>query len=475
VTTEVPGAIERAAGLLAPLGAAVRAGRVSAEELVRESLGRIEAAADLGAVVAIREESIADARAIDARVARGEDPGPLAGLPLLVKDLEDVAGMRTTFGSLLYADAPPAERDGLIPGRLRAAGAVVVGKTNTPEFAYEGYTDNRVFGPTVNPWRRDISPGGSSGGSGAALAAGLAPIATASDGGGSIRIPASLCGLVGIKPTNGVVGRRPIPQWSDLSTDGPLGQTVADLRLLLSLEAGPVAGDPSTQVAWRLAPSAMPRRILAAPRPGVDEPLGADTAELFEAVLRGVEAELGQPVERLEARAVFPSGYDPSDWFVLAAVEQFHALGAERLDRERDRLDPAFAHWMDLARRIGIERYLGARRRRFDHILEIDELLGDDAVLLTPSLTVAGWSPSGVLPGRTEPGLPSSVFNSEPFNITGSPAMSVPAGLHANGVPFGLQVAGPRFREELVFGFAEAWERARPWPLVAPGYEPFWV
>jgi Asp-tRNA(Asn)/Glu-tRNA(Gln) amidotransferase A subunit family amidase len=120
----------------------------------------------------------------------------------------------------------------------------VVGKTNTPELAFEGYTDNRIFGATRNPWALDFSPGGSSGGSAAALAAGLAPIATATDGGGSIRIPAALCGLAGIKPTNGVIGRRPIPDWIDLSTDGPLAVTVADLALLLQLEAGPVDGDP---------------------------------------------------------------------------------------------------------------------------------------------------------------------------------------------------------------------------------------
>lgn len=467
--------IDREQGLLAPLGAAVRSRRLSAEELVRESLRRIDAAADLGAVVALRDGAIEDARAIDARVARGEDPGTLAGLPLLVKDMEDVAGMRTTFGSLLYADTPPAEHDGLVPRRLRAAGAVVVGKTNTPEFAFEGYTDNRVYGPTLNPWRRDVSPGGSSGGSGAALAAGLAPIATASDGGGSIRIPAALCGLVGIKPTNGVVGREPISHWSDLSTDGPLGQTVADLRLVLELEAGPVRGDPIAQETWRRRPSVKPRRILAAERPGTVEPVADSTRELFDEAVAAVGAELGLAVERIGPASVFPSGYDPTDWFVLAAVEQLHTLGAERLERERSRLDPAFAHWMDAARRHGIEDYVRARRRRYDHVRELDELLGDDAVLLTPTLTVEGWSPAGVRPGRTEPGLPSSVFNSEPFNITGNPAMSIPAGQHPGGVPFGLQVVGPRYREELVFGFAEAWELARPWPLVAPGYEPFWL
>ncbi len=186
-----------------------------------------------------------DARAMDERIAAGEDPGALAGLPLLVKDMEDVAGMPSTFGSLTFADAPPAAVDGLVPRRLRAAGAIVVGKTNQPEFAFAGFTTNALYGTTTNPWGTDWSPGGSSGGSGAALAAGMAAIATATDGGGSIRIPAAFCGLAGLKPTNGVIGRDPIPDWIDLSTFGPLATSIADVRLLLSLEAGPVPGDPS--------------------------------------------------------------------------------------------------------------------------------------------------------------------------------------------------------------------------------------
>src|SRR5581483_1235429 len=186
-----------------------------------EALQRIERHNPaLNAVVSLRaEEARDDARALDERIARGEDPGPLAGV------------------SLLFADAPPATRDGLIPRRLRAAGAIPVGKTNLPEFAFAGFTDNRLFGPTRNPWNVEWSAGGSSGGSAAALAAGMVPVATATDGGGSIRIPSALCGLVGLKPTNGVIGREPIPDWIDLSTFGPIASTVADVRLLLEVES----------------------------------------------------------------------------------------------------------------------------------------------------------------------------------------------------------------------------------------------
>ena len=252
-------------GSLAGLADDVRAGRITAVELVQRSLRRIEAARDLNAVVLVRaEEALAEAEAVDRAAERQEPLGPLAGIPLLVKDIEDVAGLPTTFGSLLHRDDPPAGTDGIVPRRLRAAGAVVVGKTNVPEFAFEGYTSNRVFGATRNPWNPAWSPGGSSGGSAAAVAAGLAPIATATDGGGSIRIPAAACGLAGIKPTNGVVGRDPIPPWIDLSTDGPLATSVADLRLLLTIEAGGTPGDPTAQAGWHLGGDRLPGRVLAA-------------------------------------------------------------------------------------------------------------------------------------------------------------------------------------------------------------------
>ncbi|HXF72899.1 MAG TPA: amidase, partial [Actinomycetota bacterium] len=231
--------------MLRDLARAVRSRRASARELVHEALRRIERLdPGIGAVVALRaEEALAEARELDERVARGEDPGPLSGVPFLVKDIEDLAGLPTTHGSALFAGARPAERDGRIPRQLRAAGAIPVGKANTPEFACEGFTANLLFGATRNPWAPAFSPGGSSGGSGAAIAAGMVPAATATDTGGSIRIPAAFCGLVGLKPTNGLVGLDPSLAWPDLTTCGPLAATVDDARLLLDAMAGPEPGD----------------------------------------------------------------------------------------------------------------------------------------------------------------------------------------------------------------------------------------
>ncbi len=219
---------------------------MSAAELVAEAQSRIDQHdGALNAVVARCDDAAERAAAaVDAAVAAGRDPGPLAGVPVLVKDLEDVEGMVTTQGSLLFVDAPPASAHGTVPQRLVDAGAVIVGKTNLPEFATEGYTENLVFGTTGNPWRLEYSPGGSSGGSAAAVASGMVPIATATDGGGSIRIPASFCGLVGIKPTHGVIGRWPAQDWIDMSTEGPFATSADDLALLWRVMSGRVDGDP---------------------------------------------------------------------------------------------------------------------------------------------------------------------------------------------------------------------------------------
>src|SRR5690242_16040746 len=224
--------------MLAELSAAVRDGRVHPKELVAEALRRIDAHdGPIRSVVALRAEEALD----DAARSKGE--GPLAGIPFLIKDLADCAGMPTTYGSKLFAAASPATADGVQAARLRAAGAIPIGKTNTPEFGWIGYTSNLVFGSTHNPWNFERSPGGSSGGSSAALAAGLAPIATASDGGGSVRIPASLCGLVGYKPTIGGIGRDGSPRWMDYSTAGVLGHSVADVVTEANVLFGPSDGD----------------------------------------------------------------------------------------------------------------------------------------------------------------------------------------------------------------------------------------
>ena len=463
-------------GVLSCVRDAILSRRVSVEEVVRTALDRI-ARLDptLNCVVALRaDEAIAEARQFDRTADSRREPGPLLGVPVLVKDLEDVAGMRTTQGSLLFAHAPVATADSLVPSRLRAAGAIVVGKTNLPEFACDGYTSNRLFGTTRNPWAVDWTPGGSSGGSAAALAAGMVPIATATDGGGSIRIPAAFCGLVGIKPTNGVVGRWPVPDWIDLSTEGPFATSVADLRLLLTIEAGPVAGDPTAWPEPDLTAGGAPTRLLAAHRLGRGGPLPAEVAALYEAALATAGEVFGLTVERIDPATLWSTGNPTDDWPVLCATEHVQRLGRELVEANLDQMQVSARAFLEYGLGVSVDTYLAARRRRFAYVKDLDELLGTDAVVLSPTVASSGFLADGRLTQRDEPGmLPGEVFNTEAANITGHPAITLPAGISPNGVPFGLQVIAPRFRDGMLLELAASWEKRHGWPRTAPGYDSF--
>ena len=465
---------------LRELAAGVRARRVGARELVRESLRRIEALdPDLNAVVALRaEEALNEAAGLDEVVASGGEVGPLAGLPLLVKDITDVAGERTTWGSVPFAEAAPAVRDALVVARLRAAGAIVVGKTNVPEFAIEGFTSNLLFGTTRNPWNLERTTGGSSGGSAAALAAGLAALATATDGGGSVRIPAAYCGLVGLKPTNGTIARDPRVEaidyttgWIDYSTDGPFSWHVDDLRLLLDVMRGPGPGDPTALPGWTGPPPPFRvGRVVAVPRWSDFGPLPPEVAEPFARAVGRFEAVFGEDVERLEPRDVFPEGNLDADWFTVCGAEHAHRLGRAWLEARLDELHPASQAFLAAGLDVPIEAYMAARIRRFGYTRALDDLLGEDGLALSPVMAVDAIVAEG--PGG---GTEAELYCTAAQNTTGHPAISLPAGLHESGVPFGLQVTAPRFREDALLEVAARWEEAEPWPLVAPGYEPFGV
>jgi Asp-tRNA(Asn)/Glu-tRNA(Gln) amidotransferase A subunit family amidase len=453
--------------VLRDLSDAIRTRRVSARELVTRSLERIERLdPGFGAVVGLRdEEALAEAESLDERVAGGEDPRPLAGLPLLVKDIEDVRGMRTTHGSDLFRDAAPAERDGVIVSRLRAAGAITVGKTNTPEFAAEGFSANGVFGATRNPWAPEWSPGGSSGGSGAAVAAGMAPIATATDTGGSIRIPAAYCGLVGIKPTKGVVVWDTSLCWPDLTTCGPLATDVDDLRLLLQVEA---EGMPSA-----LASGGLPRRVIALPRVFDWGPLPASIAELFRSALEVLDGELSLPVEPMEPGDLIRAGNAEETWVSLTAPELVQWLGRTRADESLDRLYPTTRSFVEVGLATPFDEYMQARRRCAEFGRELGTVLSRDTLIAMPTLAAEGWLADGRMAEGEEPGPPPEVYNVSIANLTGLPAITVPAGRSPNGVPFGLQLIAPRFGDAMLLDLADAWHGVRPWPRSAEGYEPF--
>ena len=460
--------------MLAQLAQAVRERRVSAVDLVHESIARIERLNPaLNAVTAVwPEEALAEARALDERGAEG----PLAGLPLLVKDNTDVAGRVTNFGSRTMLDRPPAERSEITVERMVAAGAIVLGRTNIPEFAFQGWTDNDVFGPTRNPWGLDWSPGGSSGGSGAALAAGLVPLATGTDGGGSIRTPAAFCGLAGLKPTAGLIGRRPIPSWLEVSTQGPLAAGVEDAKLLFHVMRGPARGDPSAAPPWQYG-GGMPKRVLATGRSRDFGPLPPEVDQPFRAALAAIERDLGLTVEEVPTSSLFPTagvtdGESRDDWYVTVTVEELHFLGREWVVAHLSRFSAIFRSEMENALGFTLADYLAARRRRFAYTADLDGLLDDDTVLVLPTHGYEGWLADGTLPGTGRP-AGAEGYNTGEFNLSGHPALSVPAGTGATGLPFGLEIVGPRYRDDLVLEFGAAWEGVRPWPTTAPGYEPF--
>lgn len=454
----------------------MRGGLVSAAELVAEAQSRIDQFdRPINAVVARCDDAAERAAAaVDVAVAAGRDPGPLAGIPVLVKDLEDVEGMVTTQGSLLLADSEPATTHGTVPRRLTDAGAIIVGKSNLPEFATEGYTENLVFGTTGNPWRLEYSPGGSSGGSAAAVAAGIVPIATATDGGGSIRIPAAFCGLVGIKPTHGVIGRWPAPDWLDMSTEGPFATSADDLALLWLVSAGRLDGDPGSVPAPMLDRVAEPvavRRIFFVDRFAADAALPDDVREPFEGSVRQMAQLLGVAPVRVTARDLCGDVDVDDDWFTIATAEHVARFGREWVERGLEQMHPAARGFMEWGLRIGVDQYLAARRRRYLLVRSLDALLGDDAVLLSPVNAAAGWLADGRTSAAEEPGmLPPDVFNTPYTNISGHPTLSLPAGMTALGIPFGLQVAAPRYLDGMLLDLARRWEVAYPWPRVAPGY-----
>jgi Asp-tRNA(Asn)/Glu-tRNA(Gln) amidotransferase A subunit family amidase len=348
----------------------------------------------------------------------------------------------------------------------------VVGKTNVPEFCIEGFTDNLVFGPTRNPWNPERSPGGSSGGSAAALAAGLAPIATGTDGGGSVRIPAGLCGLLGYKPTNGVIGRRTAPDWIDFSTDAFLATSADDLRVLLDVVAGPVDGDP-TALPVPLPAAAAPTRLIAAERTDELGPLPADVAAAFHDGVERLATALGLPVEHRDPGWFFPGWSPDEDWFALAAPEHVAALGRDRVQRGAASLYPSAREFLQAGLEVPIDAYLAARRRRYDAVARMDEVLGGTAALVTPSVAVAGWSPDGRVGDGPTGLLGPEVYSTAIQNMTGLPAVSLPAGPLPDGMPFGLQVTLWRFADRALLDLASAWERAQPWPRVARGFEEF--
>jgi aspartyl-tRNA(Asn)/glutamyl-tRNA(Gln) amidotransferase subunit A len=439
---------------LSDLVTLVQGRSLSARELVGLSLARIdELDGGLNAWAAVDgDRAMAEAAAIDERIAVGDEVGPLAGIPIGVKDLEAAQGFVTAFGSALHVDDAVAEADSPLVARLRAAGCVVVGKTTTPEFGFQGDTASKAFGVTRNPWGTARSPGGSSGGSAAAIAAGMVPLATGSDGGGSIRIPSSLCGLSGMKTSQGrVPNGGAAPPGSGLFTvKGPMARRIADVVHALDVCVGPDPTDvfslPPPHAAWRdlLADRGVPARVAWAPAPGFEV-----DAEIAAVCAAAVAALASAGTEIIEVERVFTD--EPLlDWFTMWSVYCERRQGHLRGTADWERIDPGLRAQMDHAHaNVDAVAFAKAIDSAHTHNLDLVRVFDRAPILLCP--TVAGQTAQvghqGTVNG-TETELWAPFTGA--YNLSRNPAGSVPVGFTADGMPVGLQVIGPQHADVAV-------------------------
>jgi aspartyl-tRNA(Asn)/glutamyl-tRNA(Gln) amidotransferase subunit A len=409
---------------------------------------------------------MAEAKRLGDRIAAGEDPGALAGVPIGVKDLEDVAGTVTSFGSVPYRDNV-AQSDSVQVARLKGAGAIIIGKTNTPEFGFTGFTKNRLHGVTRNPWNTERTPGGSSGGSAAAVTAGMTPIATGSDAGGSIRIPASYSGCFGLKPSFGRIPTGPFAllQMYDLWTVGPLARTVSDAAVYLDCTSGYHPADPGSLPrhgsSYVDCLKEMPRplkvaysRTLGYARVQAEVQAQVDSAvRVFEQMGHGVEEWKGKLPD------VGPA------WSNLMNCELFGQLHQD-LDKHRDAMGRTLVKSLDRAGSFSTREQVDAQELRTDLNRMTGELFAHYDLLLTPTMPTEAFAAQGPPPteidGRSIPLLGAVAFT-YPWNMSGHPAASVPAGFTVGGLPVGLQIIGPRHRDDLVLQASYAYEQMRPW------------
>lgn len=453
---------------------AVRRGETKAVEVLDECLERIDRLnPELNAFVVVDADlARREADRVDAEVAAGRDPGPLAGVPFGVKDLENCAGLPTSYGSLLYKGRPPVEHDSPHVARLRAAGAVPVGKTAAPEFGSYAFTDTLAWGTTRNPWNPERTPGGSSGGSAAAVAAGMTPFCTASDGGGSTRIPASFCGLVGLKPSFGRIPSLGIGA-SQTSTKGASVTTVADAARHLDVVVGPDDRDRTSL-----------------PHPGVRY------EELIESLdVRGLKAAWTSTLGFAFAHP------EVDDLTHTAADELVAAAGLQMVDVDFDFGDLAKMWsganlvdiWQDLEKGMWPDRkeeiywinrffyetshdiparvMAGLLKRRYQFEERVAAIFEQVDVVLTPTTAVAAFAAAGPMPTSIN-GVDGPPTMAVPYtmlaNMAWNPAISVPAGLTSENLPIGVQIIGRRHRDDVVLRLARIFEEARPWPRLSP-------
>jgi len=447
---------------ISELAPRLRAREISPVDITRACLNRIEKLDPaLNAFITVTPESaLAEARAAEAEILRGEWRGPLHGIPIALKDLIDTAGVRTTAASALHKDRIPSQ-DAEVVRRLRQAGAVIVGKNNLHEFAYGGSSLVSYFGDVHNPWNDAHISGGSSGGSAAAVTAGLAYAAIGTDTAGSIREPAALCGCVGIKPTYGrVPSRGVIPLSLSLDHVGPLAASVADAAIVLQAIAGYDPADlttPNVPVAdyvGALREDAKSLRVGVLREYFFDD-LDPEVAAAMQHALKGIKTLVAEMNEvRLDV---------PADRTLQAA--ESYAYHAENVAKTPELYQPETLRRIRSGEAITAAQYIKSRRALDGARLTIAQLFADVDVLVCPTMPMPAPAIAGLKanPDALRPAELKLLRNTRPFNVLGLPAISVPCGFTQSGLPIGLQIAGPHWREDLVLRLAHAYEQATAW------------
>lgn len=444
------------------------AGEFTPVDATRETLAAIERAnPSLNAFVMVDAESaLADARASTARYRAGTPAGPADGVPTSIKDIFYTRGWPTLRGSTLVDEAGPWDVDAPVVARLRASGAVLLGKTTVPEFAWKGVTDSRRHGATGNPHNPALTAGGSSGGSAAAVGAGMGAWSVGTDGGGSLRIPAAFTGTVTIKPTYGLVPMYPASPFGTLAHAGPMTRTVTDTARMLDVLCGFDSRD------WSALPTPE-GSFLDGLEDGVQGLRVAFSATLgyvhndpeIEALVRtavGLLADQGADVEEIDPPFTDPVEIYHTLWFT-GAEKVVRAYGAGALDQ----VDPALRRGIEEYGRVSAADYLDATGVRMDIGVRMGAFHERFDLLLTPTLPIPAF-PTGQDAPDPDAGWTSWASYTFPFNLTQQPAASVPCGLTSHGLPAGLQIVGARHADRMVLRAARAYERAAGWPSDRP-------
>jgi len=451
--------------------------RVSSTELTETFLRRIERLnPKLNAYLTVTgEEALAAAKAADEKIGQGRENGPLLGIPISLKDLEATKGIRSTMGSLAYQDAIP-EMDSVVAERVKASGAVLLGKTNTPEFGLQGTTENRLGDPCRNPWNTERTAGGSSGGAGAAVAAGMCPFATGTDGGGSIRNPSSFNGIFGIKPTLGRVPRagglgRPAPNLT--SQSGPMARNVRDAAILLKVLAGHDSRDPGSMR------DSVPDFLAGLDNSVRGLRLAWSTGMGFAAIdpeVASITSTAARVFEELGCTVDDPAFAldNPIPAFLTIFYTGNYTVYGHLMEECPEKLSDNARFCFEHGSQATAADYARAIRAVDEMKAKIDDLMDTYDLLLTPTMAVPPFpigQPPDRIDGKDVPPRSSYSPMTRPFNLSGQPAASVPCGFSSEGLPIGLHIIGKRGDEATVLRASAAFEQARPWEHLRPDIE----